>query len=446
MSAEFVLDAGSDEEIDLSDETRQLRPTTDVDHSILEPMKIEPLKLPQFKIDEMMASYDDVCLNDFRDIYHMSEEDRKQTFQYYEVFKKLRTVKTKHRIVSSYIEAMRVRMEALEKVAETNGIYSKEEFIEKVLKGKITVVGLKKPKYIGRGKKDLNWDIISEYICDLTKDPKDLDKKSNTAYYDLVEEEDIDDYEDFLGMSVIDYINSTDSKESRKLLEEMDFDETDTVGNNVVTPMTKKEQKRLIKDHREVLFGLKETKKDINAFRSGNLSKTFAWQLTQDAFLEIEEMDEETGRLKVPEFKGNIFKKSDYHKYLAVLDEFQRKNTFVEINNRTYTLEEAEEIELKNMLEANGYDIRKFYNYAKDEKKMRLRRKQDKKKLEKLKKRLRDAKERYEERESKGKVNTKKKKQGKKAKKKSKDLDKKFTPGGYDNFDEYAKMMEGWND
>ena len=122
MSAEFVLDAGSDEEIDLSDETRQLRPTTDVEHSILEPMKIEPLKLPQFKIDEMMASYDDVCLNDFRDIYHMSEEDRKQTFQYYEVFKKLRMVKTKHRIVSSYIEAMRVRMEALEKVAETNGI------------------------------------------------------------------------------------------------------------------------------------------------------------------------------------------------------------------------------------------------------------------------------------------------------------------------------------
>ena len=93
---------------------------------------------------------------------------------------------------------------------------------------------------------------------------------------------------------------------------------------------------------------------------------SFAYDLAQDAFSEISERDESTGRLAIPTFKGNALKRSDVDKYIAVLDEYERTHTQVEINNRYYSLEEAEEMELKKMLESNGYDIRKFYSYKED--------------------------------------------------------------------------------
>jgi len=442
---EFILDADTDHQVDLSgnEPLDNINPTKDVTHSILEPMKIEPLRLPKSVIDEMKSSYDEVCLNDFKDMYHMSEEERKQTFQFYEVFRELRMIKIKHRTLDSFVNAYRVMMKALNAVAEVNGVYSKETFVKKVLKGKIQVSGLKKPKYIGRNKKDINWELVSEYIMNPELDPKDLAKKKNEAFFDIVTEEDIKELEFTLGDLSTYMNNSDDTPES--YLDEVDLDEDDVTGKNIVQPMSKKEQRKLFKDNRVILMGVKDARKLSNG-SSKRIYSSFAYELTQDAFAEIKERDESSGRIKIPKFKGSALKKSDIDAYFAVLEEYERNHTQVEIDGRYYSMDEADEIELKKLLEANGYDIRKFYSYKEDEKKMLKQKKKDKKKIERLKKSLRAAKKRYEERDSGGKVNGKKKKKSKKSKKVEKTMTSYMTPGGYGNFDDYAKSMESWGD
>lgn len=446
MKGEFVLDAGSDDEFDLTSEeaSKNLNPTKDVAHSILEPMKIEPLRLPPHIIERMKASYEEVCLNDFQDdMYHMSEEDRKQTFQFYEVFRELRMIKIKHRTLNSYVDAYRIMMKVLNAVAEVNGVYTKEEFVKKVLKGKIKVSGLKKPKYIGRGKKDINWDMVAEYIIDTDKDPNELMKNKNNAYFDIITEEDIEALEEELSSDIMTYIENSDTT-TFKEIDEFDLDEDDLEGHNVAVPLTKKDQRSIIKGNKSLLIGLKDSKKLRNSDRL--LGRSFAFELTQDAFNEIRERDESTGRIKAPEFKGDATNKEDVKDYLAALDAFEREHTKVEYNGRYYSIDEVEEMELKSLLEHNGFDIRKFYSYKEDEKKMKRQKKKDEKKIKRLKKTLRAAKKRYEERDSNGKIATKKKKKSKKNKKKDKEREQRLTPSGYDSFDDYAKMMESWND
>lgn len=444
--SEFILDADSEDSIDLTDESavEKLKPTTDVAHSILEPMKIEPLKLPQHIIDQMMASYDVVCLNDFQDMYHMSEEERKRSFQFYEVFREMRMIKIKHRTLNSYVEAYRIMLKVLNAVAEVNGVYEKDEFIKKVLKGKIKVSGLKKPKYVGRGKKDINWELVSEYILDLDKDPKDLMKYKNEAYFDCITEDDIKELEEDLGTTIEDYMDSHEDV-SDKYLEEIDVEETDVAGMNVVIPLSKKEQRNLLKNNRGILIGIKDAAK----MRNSNVSRiysSYAYELTRDAFDEIKERDESTGRIKLPEFKGSAMNKSDVDRYMYVLDEYDRAHTKIEYNGRYYTPDDIDEMELKRILENNGFDIRKFYSYKKDEKRIRKQQKRDKEKIKRLKKTLKKAEKRYEERDSHGKVNHKKKK-SKKGKKKGKKISNHVaTSSGYESFDDYARMMESWSD
>ena len=442
---ELILDADSDNPIDLSDESVRLNPTTDVTHSILEPMKIEPLRLPQHIIEQMKASYEEVCVNDFKDIYHMSEEDRKQTFQFYEIFKELSVIKIKHRTLNSYVEAYRVMMKVLNAVAEVNGVYEKDAFIKRVLKGKIKVSGLKIPKYIGRNKKDINWELVAKYILDTELDPDDLVKSTNETFFDLVTDDDISEAERLVGQDLNQYMDEQDSEITEEYLEEVDLDEVDITGSNVLRPFTKKEQKKLFKDSRVLLMGVKDSRK----FASSNghrIYSSFAYELTQDAFAEVRERDEESGRLKVPEFKGDAFNQRDVDKYLAVLEEYERKNTQVEVNGRFYSLEDADEMSLKSLLENNGFDIRKFYSYKSDEKKMIRQKKKDEKKIKRLKKMLRDTKKRYEERDSKGGVNTKKEKKGKKKKKAEKSFNENIIGNRYDSIEDYVSAMESWGD
>lgn len=445
MKEEFILDADSEAPIDLgSEDALNINPTTDVTHSILEPMKIEPLRLPQNIIDKMKESYDEVCLNDFKDMYHMPEEERQKTFAMYDVFRELRMIKIKHRTLDSYVKAYRIMLKVLDAVAEGNYVYSKEEFIKKVLKGKIKVSGLKIPKYIGRGKKDINWDMVAEYTLDNEKDPSELMKHKNEAFFDIITEDDIEELESFLGKDIDQYVKDHSTIDEDDLAK-INYSEEDLTGSNVLLPMTKKEQRQLFKDNKGLLIGLKDAKKMSKTGK--RIYSSYAYDLAQDAFSEIKDRDEETGRLKIPEFKGDAFNKRDVDKYLAVLEEYDREHTKVEINGRYYTMDEADEMALKQLLETNGYDIRKFYSYKEEEKKLIKRKKKEKAKIEKLKKTLRKAKERYEDRESDGKVNGKKKKKSKKRKKYDKELDRKLIPnGGYPDFDEYAKMMESWGD
>lgn len=436
---EFVLDADSENPIDLSQPTN-LQPTKDVEHSILEPMDIKPLRLPQSQIDKMYAEYDEVCLNDFKDMYHMSEEERKATLRFYEAFKGVRKMKIKHRRLDSYIEAYRISMKCLREVAEGNLIYDPDVFVQKVLKGSIKVSGLKIPKYLGKGKKDINWDIVTEYILNEDLDPKDLIKKSNESFWEEVTDDDVKDFENLEGCSLEEYMDSIETL-SEEEMEKIDLDEDEVEGRNIVVPLKKKNQRKLLKGNRSLVMGINDSRKAQRA--RDRISSAWAYELTASSFDEIRAMDDEREKLnKVPKFKGNIFHGGDVDKYLATLEQFERDHVKVVIRNRAYTQDEADELELKELLERNGLNIRKFYSYKEDEKKMRQAKKRDEKKIKRLKRSLAEAKKRYEERDSGGGVNTKKKK-----KKKSKKSDNKIgRSAGYDSFEDYAKQMESWED
>lgn len=393
----------------------------DIDRSVLEPMKIKPLKLPKSIEEDILKSFEFVCVQDFKDMYHMTEEERKEKMQFYEVFRELRQMKIKHRTLNTFVLACRAMVKCLKTVADSNGVYDPIEFMKLVSKKKIKVSGLKIPKYIGRGKKYIDWNVIVEYITDESLNVDDLAVKKNEAFWDVPTEEDMDRLEKELGMSPIEYIQKV-TNESNLDEEEMNdvyIGDTDYTGKNIVRSLSKQENKELLKDNgRAILNGFKSIRKTRTGYNGNSLGKTYAFELSQDAFDEIKSMDDDrkTGKDGIPKFKGNAMKKKDIDVYLAKLDEYERQHEKVQIDGRWYTLEEAEEIDLKNTLDKNGLDIRKFYSYKEDNKRALKQKKREQKKIKMLKKKLTAAKKRYEERDSGGRVNTKKKKgKGKKA-------------------------------
>ena len=104
------------------------------------------------------------------------------------------------------------------------------------------------------------------------------------------------------------------------------------------------------------------------------------------------------------------------------------------------------------MFEENGYDLRKLYRYDSDRKKLEKIDKKQRAKEKRLKNRLLKLKERNDKRLGGGKINTKKKKHKKNKDKTGykkqviKATEKLLTPSSYDNFDDYTKQMEGWDD
>lgn len=436
MALDFQMDV---DDFDNPDDPAKKDDEREKKYSILRPMDISELKLPQFQIDKMLASYEEVCVQDFGDIYHMPEDERRQMYQYYDAFKNVRRIKTKYRKLDKFILAYREMLKCLNVVAEDNMVYEKDEFIKLVLKKKITVSGLVIPKLIGKENRDLNWEMVSEYIVNTDLDPSELIHTSNERYWDGTSETDIEEVEDDIGCDIIDYLDTVREK-SDVNPELFDPDEDDATGKNIIIPLTKKEQKLAIKKDRSLLMGIQEAKK---SHRASSRFTGYAYELTSDAFEEISDIDAKRGN-GIPQFKGDIFNPDDYHRYLQELEEYEDKHVYITINNRTYTVEQAEEMVLKDYLESCGIDLRKFKRYSDKEKKERKQVRDEKKKIKRMKKKLQNMQKRVEDRESKGKVNSKKKnkKKGKKSGKRMNGI----IPNAYSSFEDYAAdMEEGWD-
>ena len=105
------------------------------------------------KRKELEEVYSRVAVHDFGDDYHLSEEERRKRNKYYEVFAKLKKCKRKFRKLDEYVKVYRLCMNALQVVAEENGIYDPDKFIRMTIRGDIEVYGLSFPKYVGKNKK-----------------------------------------------------------------------------------------------------------------------------------------------------------------------------------------------------------------------------------------------------------------------------------------------------
>jgi hypothetical protein len=376
------------------------------------------------KRKELEEVYQRVVVHDYDDEYHLSEEERKRKFMFYEAFQKVIRCKRKYRKLDEFVSVYRLCLNCLDIVAAQNGIYSPEKFKRMVLKGTIEVFGLNFPKYIGKDKKDINWEYISQFIVDYSRDPFELAKDKSSAITDLdddeveqllFDEDELQAIKDIIEHPVEDVVSRP-------------FDEDDLKEDqeDLIIVASQKQTKELVECVPEVIKGVKELvreKRKSNA-RDQRLN-SFVFELTEDDFDQIERIDHARGYVSdsdIPKFQGNILSRKDYKKYLYALENYENEQIKVNYNGKMRTIAEVKEIELKNSLEAAGWNVRNLYHNKEHEKKLKKARKRNLKQEEKLKKRLIEVQERNKKRygkKSKSKdieFNT-----GKKNKKKKKD-------------------------
>lgn len=338
------------------------------------------------KMEELKQAYSCVVVHDYGDEYHLSEAERQAKNKYYETFKVLRKAKNKYRRIDEFVTVTRNALKCLDAVAETNGMYDPEEFKKLYFRGKIFINGLKFPKYKGRDKKNISWDYLSEFICS-DADPKDLlPKQDEVKSVDELEECKKAMFTDEEYQQIM-----TPTSETEEIKNDQFFDENEDVqfDRNIAVYVDKSDTKKLGKEHPEFLYAVREIKRNM---KSDEHLNSYAYDLMMDDIEAIQRYDQERGYIRdnaeMPEFKGDMSSNKDYRKYIQKLQEYEDENIKQSYNGRMKSQEEIRELEMKAMLEENGWNIRALYHNKEKEERLKKAFKADKKKEKALKAKL----------------------------------------------------------
>ena len=374
------------------------------------------IKLRPERAEKIKAEFDCVVVNDFGDEYHLSEEERIAKNKFYEAFKVFSKCKHKYRKLDEYVVAMREALKCLDFVAENNGVYSPEKFKKLFLKDKIFINGLTFPQFKGREKKTISWEYLCEFIMSDRPASEIIPKKDDEIYT----EEDYDDLEETLfDEGQIDEIIAPDSEEE-EYRRNLFFDrDTQEQKGNVVLFLDPKQSRKMIKQQPEMLYEIKEMKKEKRRSDKMNMAR-YVYDLTSEDIDSIAEYDRVHGFVSssdVPEFKGDLTKDSDYNRYLMQLEEWENTQIKEDYHGKLKTHEQIAEIELKQLLESNNWNIRNLYENKEKEEKLKRIRKKEKKREEELRKKLVAVKARRKRRMG---EEVEDEKKGKKKKKKNK--------------------------
>lgn len=379
-------------------------------------------KITAEQYKELEQMYQTVVVNDYGDEYHMSEEERKKKFVYYEAFMKVKRCKRKFHKLDEYVRVYRICLECLRVVANNNGVYDPEKFMRMVIRGDIEVFGLHFPKYIGKDKKDINWDFIARLIMDPSRDASEVSKEQHSPLDNMDEEE--------LKARLFD------KNELKRIFTTIDNDEymgmraydEETERENprgIIFVADEKETKKLIKRDPTLLKCVKEmVKEDRKRKQQNGRLRSFAFDLSEDDFDYIASIDQSRGyhsESDIPKFKGDIMKRRDYMRYMKSLDDYEKTQIKVNYKGKMRSEEEIQEIELKDALEAAGWNVRKLYREKDKIKKLKKAYKRDKKREDDLKRRLMEIQDRQKKRKKKSSVEFNSKKKKKKSKKKGDD-------------------------
>ena len=373
--------------------------------------------IPEKRIQQMKEEYDCVVVHDFGDEYHLSEEERIAKNKFYEAFKRFSKCKHKYRKLDQYIVAMREALKCLDFVAENNGVYSPEEFKKMFFRNKIYINGLVFPEFKGREKKQISWEYLTEFILS-DEDPKNiLPSKRDEEIYT---KEDYEELEEILfDKGELDKILAPESESDihRKNLF-FDIEEDEPTGDTVIF-LDNKKSKKLIKAQPEFLYEIKEMRRENR--KIDKLSR-FVYDLTSEDIEAIADYDQEhnyQSSSDIPVFHGDMTKDSDYRKYLLELEEFEQTQIKDNYHGKLKTLEQIQELELKQLLENNNWNIRNLYENKEKEAKLRKIQEREKKREKELRKKLVDIQNRRKRRMGED-VSDEKKSKKKKKKKKDK--------------------------
>lgn len=377
--------------------------------------------------EEILKEYEVVVVNDFNDEYHMSEEERKTKFRFYEAFAKVRRSKRKFQKLNEFVTAFRHCLECLDVVSEHNGVYPPDKFKSLVLRGEIEVFGLRFPKYVGKNRKDINWEYISKFILDNSLNPDDLVKTKTTELDNISDDELVEKL--FTNDELQEFTNILQAPEDTVSVSYDESDENCT-REDIVVIDSKKSMKKLIDMAPDVLKTVRDVVKAERKLRAIQMhTSSIVFDLTDDDMEKIEKFDRRYNFISdsdIPQFTGDIMNRKDYMKYMAALAEYERTQIKVNYNGKMRTQEEIDEIELKNALEEAGWNVRALYKKQNFENKLKKAQKEDRKREEALKKKLIKLQTRQKNRK-KGRIEfdtkKKKKKHGKKKSKESKETD-----------------------
>lgn len=324
----------------------------------------EEIKLPKSYENKILNSYEYVVVNDFGDDYHLTEEERKEKNKFYEVFKPLIKAKKTYRKLKEYIEVTRAALKCLQVIAENNGVMSSDKFIKSYFKGKIRIDGLFFPKYKGKDRKDLSSKYIAEIILSNEDPDIYLNKYKNT----------IQTYEE-LEMKIGTLLSDNeierifnDKYDDTTVLESYDFDDKEIENKPFAVVVNSKDMKNIIKKDSSLLKAVKEMKQKSDKINEQN---SYVYNMQFDDMEYIARYDQENGYISesdIPQFTGSIMNDDDYENYIDKLNSYEDDNIKKLYRGKWKTQSEIDELEIKDLLDSNGYNVRSMYNYKCKEK------------------------------------------------------------------------------
>ena len=350
-------------------------------------------KLPKLKKereDMIKQEFSQIVVHEFGDEYHMSDEERKKKFKYYDAFKSFSKFKHKFRKFPDYIKAMREALKCLDLVAQDNFVYSPDKFKKLFFKGKIWIKGLVLPEFKGAGRRSVDTEYLLDYI--LSDAPaEDFLKKDDHEVYT---KEELDDaFEELFSKEDQEAIDKAIAKSKNDeddfyCVPSSSYSAGEDIPDNLIVPISKKEMKKSIK----VLPDLGNLFKEIE--KRGKKNKMCMGGYISNMLMEdFDNFDEyDTSReiilSKMPKFKGDMTNDDDYYRYLAKLEEWERTQIKKPYNGKLKTQEEIDAIELKKALENHNWDIRNLFGNKERAKKLEKLRKEQLRKEKETKKKL----------------------------------------------------------
>ena len=195
---------------------------------------------------------------------------------------------------------------------------------------------------------------------------------------------------------------------------------------NVCPELTDKENAELMKTFPELICAFKDFKTNLD---SKKLLDMYAYELSEDDYDSIAKYDKEHNVVStsdVPVFTGDLMNDDDVSRYLTDLEEYEENSLKYNYNGKMLTKDEINQIELKNAMEAGGFNVRKFWSQKDKERRLKEAQRRDDKRAKKLKDKLTRINERSDRRKLSDleEYSEKKKKKKKKEKKERKEKEK----------------------
>lgn len=409
----------------------------ELDETVIHQYYTSSRKFTDEEIQRMRESYQTVVVNDFSDEYHLSDEERYNNAEEAKIVTAMRKSKRKCNNLADYVRSMRLRVDAIEYIAKTNGVYEPDEFKHLIAKGKIILTGLSFPRYTGKNKKSVNWEFIADFIADRTRDPSEL---MNTSYSEEMDAMAHDDNggERLFGAS--QYKEILDSADSTVEVGIVDYD--------------KKSMKQLVEDSTELLQISTDYRRKLK--NKIQASRIYEVSGAEDDFRSITLLDErliKPAATKPPEFHGNFDDEGAYAKWLMQYENWLENETYVKNDNGQYVHPSyLKQKEINSVFEEEGWNVRLFASsrgYADVDKRLKKKKKRDENRAKSIKKNVLNAIDRHEKRKKKKHKKSKESKLLKKMRDESLSAMKDLTDvgGNYSDFEDYEDAMTeaSWN-